>query len=655
MRGGQSSIYAKCGGPQRSALPAWRISWVGVQSKRIPQCHGELWSIQMCHAQRIARSIGLERAIVGLLLTFQAGLLAFSATCHSPTDLEPAFLVSGISHWQGMGYGLYRVNPPLVRLVAAMPVLGAGCTTNWARYDDRPGSRAEFLVEQDFVRDNGQACIPLFFYARWACIPFSIAGAYFAWRWAREVYGRNAGIATVFLYVFEPNLLAHGELITPDAAATALGIVAGYSFWRWLRQPSWTRTLIVGGALGLAELTKMSWLILYVVWPALWSIWRLMDLYAGSHWRSDGPLLEIRDSPVGQSSCQMTSSISFGGPSPSFWQLVAIIAVSLYVINLGYAFDGVGVRLGDFDFVSRVLTGADDRDVVGNRFRDSWVSDVPILLPRQYVLGLDAQKKDLEQFHLPSYLCGETKQHGGWWYYYVVGLLVKVPCGIWGLLIFVIFVRLTRRARIASLPDELVILTPALVLFIVVSSHTEINRHLRYVFPSLGMCLIVLGQAGTQVARRSWLRGVVVIALVAESVVGTILAYPHHLAYFNAFVGGSKNGHRYMTGSNLDWGQDLLYLRDRVVTTGEVVSEFRGSYLKSGLIRAVIPDAGSIAGSDSRIIVTSPNAVELGIPFPPEGTMLTPTCWIGEASPMSVEELPEGGRPKRDSVHNNAP
>ena len=53
-------------------------------------------------------------------------------------------------------------------------------------------------------------------------------------------------------------------------------------------------------------------------------------------------------------------------------------------------------------------------------------------MPKQYVLGFDSQKKDLEHFGQKSYLRGEWKD-GGWWYYYFYGLLVKVPCGTWGL------------------------------------------------------------------------------------------------------------------------------------------------------------------------------------------------------------------------------
>jgi hypothetical protein len=73
------------------------------------------------------------RTIVFALMATQAGLLAYSATRHSPTHLGPAFLASGISHWQFGRFELYRVNPPLVRLLAALPTLAVGCKTDWCR------------------------------------------------------------------------------------------------------------------------------------------------------------------------------------------------------------------------------------------------------------------------------------------------------------------------------------------------------------------------------------------------------------------------------------------------------------------------------------------------------------------------------------------
>ena len=522
-----------------------------------------------------------RRIAVILLLAAQAGLLAYSATRHSPTNLEPAFLVSGISHWQFGRFELYRVNPPLVRMVAALPILVVGCETDWSCFYDAPGSRAEFPLGVDFIKANGPASIPLFIYARWACIPFSLIGAYFAYCWAMELYRSTAaGFVTLILYAFEPNLLAHGELITADEACTAFGIMAGYAFWRWLKQPTWTRALLAGGALGLAELTKIIWLILFGLWVMLWLLWRWIEP-------------KTVESP--ESSVQSPTSPSQAPMVPSLPQLAAIFLVAVYLVNVGYVFDGFCTPLKDFQFVSTSLSGLDQAGKPGNRFRDSSLGEFPVPLPKQYVLGIDSQKKDLEDFGQKSYLCGEWKD-GGWWYYYLYGLLVKVPCGTWGLLAFVVLARLFRCRRPATLLDELVLLTPAIVLLVIVSSQTESNIHLRYAFPALGISLVFIGQAGLFLTHYPF-GSLITSGLIAYSLASAAIVYPHHLSYFNELAGGPQNGHRHLLGSSFDWGQGLLELHHWHESSHSqspcfVISPYRFDYaaLKLSIV-PVFPDS----------------------------------------------------------------
>jgi hypothetical protein len=43
---------------------------------------------------------------------------------------------------------------------------------------------------------------------------------------------------------------------------------------------------------------------------------------------------------------------------------------------------------------------------------------------------------------------------------------------------------------------------------------------------------------------------------------------PHFLAYFNTVSGGPGRGHEYLLDSNIDWGQDLITLRDYMEREG---------------------------------------------------------------------------------------
>ena len=113
-----------------------------------------------------------RHAVVSAILIFHVGLLAWSDWRHSPTVDETAHLSAGIYYWQFARFDLYRVNPPLVRLVAALPVIAAGVKTDWSGLPAASGERREFLIGRAFVAVNGARSFWYFTIARWACAPF---------------------------------------------------------------------------------------------------------------------------------------------------------------------------------------------------------------------------------------------------------------------------------------------------------------------------------------------------------------------------------------------------------------------------------------------------------------------------------------------------
>jgi hypothetical protein len=114
---------------------------------------------------------------VFVLLTLHTLMLAWGAWRQSPTIHEVAYLPAGISHWQFARFDLLRVNPPLVRLVAALPVIACQPATDWTVYsaqEPSPTYRADFDAGRNFLKANGSRVFRYFTLARWACIPFSL-------------------------------------------------------------------------------------------------------------------------------------------------------------------------------------------------------------------------------------------------------------------------------------------------------------------------------------------------------------------------------------------------------------------------------------------------------------------------------------------------
>lgn len=185
-----------------------------------------------------------------------------------------------------------------------------------------------------------------------------------------------------------------------------MGVAASYLFWKWLKSGSWSDSLATGVLLGLAQLCKMTLLVLVFIWPLMYYIARRR------------PLLKCAET------CRLRQPVQVG----------AIILLALYVINSGYGFDGTFKRLGTYRFVSSKLGGTEPFSVRGgsNRFSDSFLSLIPVPLPEQYLLGLDQICAETEAGR-PSYLRGKWRSHG-LWYYYPYAAAIKLPLGTIALL-----------------------------------------------------------------------------------------------------------------------------------------------------------------------------------------------------------------------------
>jgi hypothetical protein len=141
------------------------------------------------------------RAVI-ILLAIHTVLLAYSAYVHSPTLNEPGHLVAGLSHWRYGRFEVYRVNPPLVKMISALPVMAVGYEEDWSTFYESRGARPESAMGEDFIAANGERSFFLFMIARWACIPFSWIGAITCYFWARDLYGRPAGVLACAHVVF---------------------------------------------------------------------------------------------------------------------------------------------------------------------------------------------------------------------------------------------------------------------------------------------------------------------------------------------------------------------------------------------------------------------------------------------------------------------
>jgi len=470
-----------------------------------------------------------EIACLLLALTVHAGSLIYWASWHGPVSDEVGHMAAGLSHWRFARFELFAVNPPLVRLLATAPVFLSPHHENWRLYSQQIANRSEFNIGREFVSENPDTWLDLFFLARCMCIPFGTIAALLCFWWGRYLYGRLAGWIAMLLWCSSPTCMTYSAMMTPDAVATTIGVFAWWVVVQWLKSPTWGIAAIAGVFLGLAVLSKSTLAILVVILPVAAVAVRLSR-------RIETPVSH-------RSIC---------------YQTICIGCISLHVINTGYAFEGTFTRFGDFTFRSEALMSL--QNVCGDGELGELLRNVPVPLPKNMLLGIDHLKYEYEQRYW-SYLRGEHKL-GGWWYYYLYAYLVKTPIGALGLLL-VAFVTFTWRIHCNELwLDELLLLAPAFAVFLVVSSQTGFNHHIRYVLPAFpSLCIFASRVARTGKAAKRLSR-IVCLFLTAWAVYSGLTIFPHSMSYFNELVGGPKNGWKHLSFSNIDWGQDMHFLRD---------------------------------------------------------------------------------------------
>jgi hypothetical protein len=146
---------------------------------------------------------------------------------------------------------------------------------------------------------------------------------------------------------------------------------------------------------------------------------------------------------------------------------------------------------------------------------------------------------------------------GSLWYYLPAALLVKTPLGmltLWaGGAAAVVAVRRLRPTAPYVLAAPVVLLAAA----------TQGARDLGTRYAVYLPLFLAVAAGCLFVARRRWVP-VGVALLVAFAAVSAVRAFPYYLPYSNEAFGGPARTREWLHDSNVDWGQDLGRLSDRL-------------------------------------------------------------------------------------------
>ncbi len=454
--------------------------------------------------------------------------LVLTIRTESITWDEDDHLYAGYMSWKTGDFGLNPEHPPLVKLLAALPILNM--PLRLPALQNREFKHEAFLGGKEFLFKNDADA--MLFRARMAAASLTVLLALVVFLAGREMFGTAAGFVGLVLLVFDPNQLAHGALVTTDTGLTCFLFATVYGFYRFVKRPTVWRLFLVGLAGGLALSTKHTGILIFPILLLLTLVEWILARTSGSEDSSnEGPL------PRGLSLAQYVAS------------LAAIATVSLVVLwgfyGFRYAARPAGLDLNP--------PAAQYMALSSHPHEARLLATVARLhlLPESYIYGL-ADVRVMDDFY-SSFVLGKTYPHGVW-FYFPVAIAIKSTLPFLLLVGIAIGAVATRKLTCRR---EILFLTvpPALYLGVAMSSHMNIG--VRHVLPIYAFLGVLIGGAALALVKsqRRWIY--VFAALIVFQIVTSLRAFPTYISYVNEAWGGQKNAWWLLSDSNSDWAQQL--------------------------------------------------------------------------------------------------
>ncbi|MEV6597806.1 glycosyltransferase family 39 protein [Actinoplanes sp. NPDC051346] len=443
-----------------------------------------------------------------LLLAQLAVAMVTTAVQQTPTIDEPVYVGTAVTYLEQHSLRYNPEHPPLGKLLMAAGLAFASPELDPAFRGDQTALGRHVLYEAGNDPDE------LMLLARLPIIVLTLLFGLVVFAFARDLTGAAGGVLALALYAFSPDVITHGSLATLDVPAIGFLLTAVWLTWR-ARAGKRTALLLAlaGAALGAALATRMS------VLPAV-PVVLLLALLATPAWRR------------GVATRERLRGLALAAG-------VGVVAV--VIVWLSYLAVDPGLRwtpppgLPD-EGLRGLLTGL-------------------LPLPEAYRDGMRVQFA-FEDSTFSGFLFGRHYQ-GSLWYYLPAALLVKTPLGMLALLAAGA-VALLAVPRLRSAAPYVLVL-PALLLAVAMTGARDFGTRYAIFMP------MFLAVAAAAVVALKWRWAAVTAGVLAVLVaVSSLRTFPYYLPYSNEAFGGPERTHLRLHDSNVDWGQDLGRLADRL-------------------------------------------------------------------------------------------
>lgn len=529
--------------------------------------------------------------IAALMLGIMFLILFFSAWNDSATMDELAHIPAGYSYLAENDMRLNPEHPPLIKDLAAFPLLFLNLKfpsdhSSWT--EDVNGQWTSGAV---FLYESGNNPDQILHFARLPIMLLAVIFGALLFLWVRSIYGNKIGLLTLFFFSFSPTFIAHSRYVTTDLGA-AFGFFIGIAaFVKFLEKEFpggkpvfavnigsfFTRhkyLIICGIAFGIAEVLKFSLFILAPLYLLYGFIWAFL-------WQFEHKL-SFKERFINF----IKSYIKI------FLKTILIFIIGSVIIWLVYAFHTWNYprerQVRDTEFV---LSSFGVRPIVDFTV---FMAENKFLKPfAEYLLGLLMVIQRASGGNT-TYFMGQVSA-AGWWYYFPVAYILKETLAfhILTVLTLLIGIKIILKSKNKSLYNffewmrDNFSLTAGIIFIIIYwtqSIASPLNIGLRHILPTFPFIYILVSREiilwiHNINSRRENINlfeklkfisykyskifskyGIISVFLL-WIFLSVIITFPNYLSYYNELAGGTKNGYKYITDSNYDWGQDLKRLK----------------------------------------------------------------------------------------------